>query len=81
MDGFDTAPNLNPTEQDLIEMAQDFKNRIEKKNEKISKLTKLIFVIYGLTRRGLEVQDDALFEECRSVLSEFFLEEFDLDQS
>ena len=79
MDGFATKVE-NPTEQDMLELAQDFKNRIEKKNEKISKLTKTLFMLYGLIRRGLEVQDDALFEESRSVLSEFFSEEYDLDQ-
>ena len=77
MDKFVTEVQ-NATEQDLLEMAEDFKNRIEKKNGKISELTKLIFVIYGLTRRGLEVEDSALFEEVRSVCSEFFLENFEL---
>ncbi len=62
----------------LIEMASDFKDRMTKKNEKISTLTKIIFMVYGLTRRGLETQDLALIEECRAVLSEYFEEEFDL---
>ena len=79
MDGFATKVE-NPTEQDMLELAEDFKQRINKKNEKISKLTKTLFMLYGLIRRGLEVQDDALFEESRSVLSEFFSEEYDLDQ-
>lgn len=66
------------TEQVLLEMARDFKERMSIKNEKISALTKIVFMIYGLTRRGLETSDMALIEECRSVLSEFFEEEFDL---
>tara|TARA_R110002096_G_scaffold117310_1_gene254335 strand:- start:255 stop:491 length:237 start_codon:yes stop_codon:yes gene_type:complete len=78
MDGFATKIE-NPTEQDMLEMAEDFKQRINKKNQKISQLTKLIFVIYGLTRRGLEVEDSALFEEVRSVCSEFLLEEYELE--
>ena len=65
-------------ENELLIMGADFKNRIEIKNNKISKYTKLIFMIYGLTRRGLETEDSAFFEEVRSILSEFFEEEYDI---
>ena len=70
----------NNLENDMLIMAQDCKNRIDKKNQKISQLTKTLFMLYGLIRRGLEVDDTALFEESRSVLSEFLLDEFDLEQ-
>ena len=65
------------SEQDLIELAADCKNRIDKKNELIKDLTKIIFMLYGLIRRGLETSDDAFFEEARSVISEWFDERFD----
>ena len=65
-------------ENDLLIMSEDFKNRIEEKNDKISKYTKIIFMLYGLIRRALETDEQALFEESRSVLSEFFEEEFEI---
>jgi hypothetical protein len=70
---------MTDNENMLIEMASDFKDRMTKKNEKISKYMKIIFMIYGLCRRGLETEEMALFEECRAILSEFFEEEFDLE--
>ena len=79
MQGFTTVTE-NPTEQDMLELAIDCKNRIEKKNIKISQLTKTLFMLYGLIRRGLEIDDPAFFEESRSVLSEFLLNEYDLEQ-
>ena len=65
------------SEQELIELAADCKNRIEEKNELIKDLTKIIFMLYGLIRRGLETDDHAFFEEARSVISEWFDERFD----
>jgi len=38
----------------------------------------MIFVLYGLIRRGLETEDSALFEEARGFISEFFQEEYEL---
>ena len=65
-------------ENELLILGEDFKNRMEIKNNKISEYAKLLFMIYGLTRRGLELQDTAFFEEVRSILSEFFEEEYDI---
>ena len=75
----DEADNRNPNENDYIEMANDFSNRMKIKNEKITKCMKVIFVLYGLIRRGLEVEDTAFFEEARGFISEFFDEEFEWD--
>jgi len=72
------SPSLLTNENELLIMSEDFKIRMEKKNEKISKLYKIIFMLYGLIRRGLETEEDALFEESRSVISEFLEEEFDI---
>lgn len=65
-------------ENELLIMSEDFKNRMTVKNNKISKYTKILFMIYGLTRRGLECEDTAFFEEVRSILSELFEEEYDI---
>tara|TARA_R110002110_G_scaffold365305_2_gene575258 strand:- start:525 stop:746 length:222 start_codon:yes stop_codon:yes gene_type:complete len=70
--------NDNNNENDYLTMANDFKDRFKEKNEKISQLTKMIFVLYGLIRRGLETEDSALFEEARGFISEFFQEEYEL---
>lgn len=68
-----------PNESAYLMLANDFKTRFEEKNKKISKLSKIIFVLYGLIRRGLETEEQALFEEARSVMSEYFEEEYDLE--
>lgn len=65
------------TENEYLEMCNDFKQRMKDKNEKIEKLTKIIFVLYGLIRRGIETEDTAFFQESRGVISEYFDEEFD----
>jgi len=69
----------NHSENEYLEMCEDFKIRFKKKNEKISSLTKIIFMLYGLIRRGLETEEQALFEEARAVISEFFEEEYNLE--
>jgi hypothetical protein len=64
------------TENEYLEICNDFSKRMKVKNEKITKLTKIIFVLYGLIRRGLETTEFALFEEARGFVSEFFDEEY-----
>jgi hypothetical protein len=66
-------------ENEYLEICNDFKKRMDLKNEKISMLNKIIFMLYGLIRRGLESGEMALFEEARAVISEFFEEEYDLE--
>ncbi len=68
-------------EYGYVEMCNDFAIRMKKKSSKIVELQKIIFMLYGLIRRGLEVEDNALFEEARGVISEYFDEEFDMDDS
>ena len=69
----------NKTENEYLEICNDFSKRMKEKNEKITKLMKIIFVLYGLTRRGLETQEWAMFEEVRGCISEFFDEEYGWD--
>lgn len=69
--------NEKKTENDYLEICNDFSKRINEKNKKITKLMKIIFTLYGLIRRGLETDEYAFFEESRSFISEYFDEEFD----
>ena len=61
--------NDDITEQRYLEMSLDCKQRIKIKNDKIKELSKLLFMSYTLVRLGLETDDDAFFEQMRSVLS------------
>lgn len=59
------------TENELLEMSDHFKKLIEKKNDEIVDLKKLIFKIYGL----ICVEDDCIdnfgiIEYIRSICSE-----------
>lgn len=72
-------PKIDSNENELIIMADDFKHRMAKKNEIISDISKLIFMIYGLVRRGCETDDNAFFEEARGAMSEWFDERFELE--
>lgn len=56
-------------ENELLEISNDFKNRIKKKNIVISKMKKLICVLYGLTVVTDENEDMSLIEEIRRRLS------------
>jgi len=66
----------NKTENEYLEMCNDFSKRMKVKNEKIEELMKIIFVCYGLVRRATETNEHALMQECRSFISEFFTEEY-----
>lgn len=57
-------------ENELLEISNDFKNRMKKKNIELAKLKKLICVIYGLIVVSHENEDISLIEEIRSRLSE-----------
>lgn len=70
---------MEKTENEYLEMCNDFSKRMKEKNNKIEKLTKVIFVLYGLVRRGTETGEFALFEEARGFISEFFDEEYGWD--
>ena len=52
---------METTENELLELSKDFKDRFEIKTNEIKELKKLLFMIYGLVRRGLETEDNAFF--------------------
>ena len=56
-------------ENELLELSNDFKNRMKKKNIVIAKMKKLICVLYGLVVITDENEDMSLLEEMRRRLS------------
>lgn len=56
-------------ENELLELSNDFKNRMKKKNVVIAKMKKLICVLYGLVVITDENEDMSLLEEIRRRLS------------
>ncbi len=64
------------TEQQMLEMAEGFKNIVEKKNEEILQMKKNTMLLYGLVRATDEnFSDIILLDLIRSYLSTF-VEEF-----
>ena len=63
--------DLSITEQRYLEMSVDCRDRLQKKNEKIKELTKLLFISYTLVRMGLEHDDNSFYEHLRAELSEW----------
>lgn len=64
------------TEQQMLEMAEQFKNLVESKNEEILQMKKNFMLIYGLVRATDEnFSDIVLLDLIRSYLSTF-VEEF-----
>ena len=60
----------NVTEQQYLQLAKESKEIVEKKNEIIKHLSKLILQIYGLVRT-MDMDDDLSFIEIiRTILSE-----------
>lgn len=56
-------------ENELLEISQDFKIRIKKKNIIISKMKKLICILYGLIVITHDNEDISLIQEIRNRLS------------
>ena len=62
------------TENDYLEMANDFKNRITDKNKLIQKLQKKLILIYALVERYMETEDVAFIEETRFILDKVLID-------
>ena len=63
--------NNNRTEEQYLQMSIDCRNLVQKKNDEIKDLTKMLLTSYGLVRSGLDRDDTAFFEEIRCMLSEW----------
>ena len=58
------------TEQNLIDLAEDFKDIMDKKNEELTRLKKFVALIYGLIRTTDEMADMSLISAIRSFCSD-----------
>tara|TARA_R100000988_G_scaffold49776_1_gene24305 strand:- start:394 stop:669 length:276 start_codon:yes stop_codon:yes gene_type:complete len=63
------------TENEYLEMANDFKERMNIKNFIINKLQKKLIVIYGLIDRFMETDDDAFIEETKLILDKVLIQD------
>ena len=66
-------------ENELIELSNDFKNRMKDKNILIRKLKKIILISYGLIVVSDEQQDISLIPTLRDILSQSLEEHFGVE--
>ena len=67
---------VNNTENDLLIMADTFKEVVEKKNQEIKELKKVIISVYGVIRVASMNEDDDIVEALRTYLSDYMETEF-----
>lgn len=70
----DNDKKKNITENDYIEMANDFKIRMFSKNITIQNLQKKLILIYALVERYMELDDPAFIEEARLILDKALID-------
>lgn len=70
----DAAAASTITENQYIEMAEDFKLRMISKNITIQKLQKKLILIYALVERYMEMDDPAFIEEARYILDKALID-------
>lgn len=68
-------------ENDLLNLADDFKEAINMKNKKIAKFGKMILLLYGLIRIAHEHEDISFVDLARTELSAFLEEEFNIPET
>jgi len=66
-------------ENELIELSNDFKNRMKDKNILIRKLKKIILISYGLIVVSDEQQDISLIPTLREILSQSLEDHFGVE--
>ena len=64
------------TENDLLIMADTFKEVVEKKNEEIKELKKVLLSVYGVIRVPSMNEDEEIVEALRTYLSDYMDNEF-----
>jgi len=62
------------TENQYLEMAEDFKERMISKNTAIQNLQKKLILIYALVERFMDTDDPAFIEEARLILDKAFID-------
>ncbi len=58
------------TENEYLQLAEDFKNVVAKKDDQIRDLIKTIFTLYGLTRAGDDYADPDIYGTARAIASD-----------
>tara|TARA_R100000773_G_C4152650_1_gene74002 strand:- start:35 stop:271 length:237 start_codon:yes stop_codon:yes gene_type:complete len=69
------------TENDLLEITKDFKNRMKSKNCEIADYKKLLAVLYGLIKIADENEDINLLGLARMILSSKLNELLNIDEN
>ena len=64
------------TENDLLILADSFKDIVETKNEEIKELKKVIMSVYGVIRVASMNEDDEIVEALRTYLSDYMETDF-----
>ena len=64
------------TENDLLIMADTFKDIVEKKNEEIKELKKVLMSVYGVIRVASMNEDEEIVEALRTYLSDYMETDF-----
>ncbi len=62
------------TENQYLEMAEDFKERMISKNTAIQNLQKKLILIYALVERFMDTDDPAFIEEARLILDKALID-------
>lgn len=75
IENLDIELNVDITEKEYLEMAEDCKNRITTKNYTIQKLQKKLILVYSLVERFMDTDDLAFIEEARLILDKVLLED------
>jgi hypothetical protein len=65
-----------PNENDVLQLADCFKDIVEQKNDEIVELKKVIISVYGVIRIAAIIEDFEMVENLRTYLSDILEEEF-----
>jgi len=68
------------TENELLEMAEDCKNRISEKNRIIRNLKIKIIILFGLVERFMDSQEEGFIEEARLILDKALIEDIGIEE-
>ncbi len=67
------------TENELLEMAEDCKNRIREKNRIIRNMKIKIVILFGLIERYMDSQEEGFIEEARLILDKALIEDIGIE--
>ena len=73
-DSINSEQEKDITENQYLEMAEDFKERMISKNTAIQNLQKKLILIYALVERFMDTDDPAFIEEARLILDKALID-------